>query len=211
MAIFDARGRVDQEYQVLRRANKAWSTLIFPEEKPPTADLRLCGAMLGQLQEEEGQQQGAFISSSHKLWPWRYDEAQQRLSHFNGERRDVYTPATHTARPNSWRYEESTDRGAPEGDYCTVERRLGGLLKILAQTQPEENPPDATTLMEVFQQWGCAWIWEDLRWQGYPHWLRTVIKQVSCIAVTDGSYMPDINRQLCSTAFFFNTPTEVES
>ena len=44
-------------------------------------------------------------------------------------------------RPPRDRYEESMDRGAPEGDYCTVERRLGGRLKILARTQPEENPP----------------------------------------------------------------------
>jgi hypothetical protein len=155
--VFDARGRkVDHKYQVQRRANKAWSTLIFPKEKPTTADLCLWGTMLGWLQEEEGRRLGSFISSSHKLWPWRYHEAQQRLSHFSAGRRDIYTPATHTARPNSWRYAESKNRETPEGDYCTVERRLGGRLRKLARTQPAKNPPDANTLMGVFQQWGCA-------------------------------------------------------
>jgi hypothetical protein len=34
-------------------------------------------------------------------------------------------------------------------------------------------------------------------------WLVPSIQQGDCMAVADGSYMPDIRTDLCSTAFFF--------
>lgn len=60
-----------------------------------------------------------------------------------------------------------------------------------------------TMLREVFDQWGCHWMWKDLRWAGNSDWIRDSIRHGECMVVADGSYKPDLSTELCSTAFFF--------
>ena len=59
------------------------------------------------------------------------------------------------------------------------------------------------SLREVFDRWGNDWIWKDLRLDGGTDWLAESIGAGDCIAIADGSYMPDLLLDLCSTAFYF--------
>ncbi len=49
-------------------------------------------------------------------------------------------------------------------------------------TQPE-------TFMDVIWEWGCTWMWEDMRLTGDDGWLEEAIQDNSLVAVTDHSYM----------------------
>jgi hypothetical protein len=55
----------------------------------------------------------------------------------------------------------------------------------------------------VFQSWGCTWLWEDIQWRGGSDWMLSAIKSGTCIVVADGSYMPTLRTDICSTAFVF--------
>jgi hypothetical protein len=63
--------------------------------------------------------------------------------------------------------------------------------------------PAPESLKDVFRKWSCTWLWDDIKWQGDAYWLRESIRNDQCIVVADGSYMPQIQTDLCSTAFFF--------
>ncbi len=62
--------------------------------------------------------------------------------------------------------------------------------------------PAPESLKDVFRRWSCTWLWDDIKWQGDANLLRESIRNEQCIVVTDGSYMPHIRIDLCSTAFF---------
>ena len=48
------------------------------------------------------------------------------------------------------------------------------------------------------------WLWKDLQWKGDIDWIRAAIAKKTCMVAADGSYMPSIQTDLCSTAFFFD-------
>jgi hypothetical protein len=55
--------------------------------------------------------------------------------------------------------------------------------------------------MDVLQEWGCTWMWEDMRLTGDDSWLEEAIWDNSLVAVTDGSYMQDKFPTMNSCAF----------
>ena len=69
---------------------------------------------------------------------------------------------------------------------------------------PAYSPgPPPIMLQDVFNEWGCTWLWEDLQWKGDETWIPVAIQWQTCILVADGSYMSEVCPDLCSTAFFF--------
>ena len=119
---------------------------------------------------------------------------------------DIYTPSEvprYSNRPNTWTRSCVDQLAVPRGVTCLVSPVALGVWKISSQAHPEQFPPQPETLQDVFHKWGCMWLWKDLRWQGDMDWLVPSIQNSDCTAVTDGSYMPDMRTDLCSTAFFF--------
>ncbi len=55
--------------------------------------------------------------------------------------------------------------------------------------------------MDVLREWGCTWMWEDMRLTGVDGWLEEAIRDNSLVAVTDGSYMQDKYPNMNSCAF----------
>lgn len=73
---------------------------------------------------------------------------------------------------------------------------------IVSHTAP---PPDISqkhnSLWEVLTDWGCCWIWDNLKMVGNDHWVCDAIADNSCTAVADGSYIQEVHLDLCATAF----------
>jgi hypothetical protein len=55
-------------------------------------------------------------------------------------------------------------------------------------------------IWEVLLKWQRMWMWYNLQWVGDNDWLLTEIAEVTCIAVTDGSYMKDLYPNINSAA-----------
>ena len=57
--------------------------------------------------------------------------------------------------------------------------------------------------MDVLQDWDCAWMWDNLTVEGEEDWIVEAIAAGECMAVTDGSYMEDVDSSVCSASFIF--------
>ncbi len=79
---------------------------------------------------------------------------------------------------------------------------MTGVWKIWSKAPKDAVQPMLQSLGDVFDQWGCMWLWESLKWHGHPGWLCESIRQGDCMVVAVGLYMPDIRTDLCSTVFF---------
>ena len=118
---------------------------------------------------------------------------------------DIYTPLDvpwYANRSNCWTWSRVDQPVHLHGDICMVSKVALGVWKIcLAPTLQVDPAPES--LEDVFRKWSCTWLWDDFKWEGDYNWLRESIRNEQCIVVADGSYMPHIWTDLCSTAFFF--------
>jgi hypothetical protein len=105
--------------------------------------------------------------------------------------------------PNCWTRSRVDQAVYLHGDICTVSKVASGVWKICLRAPTLQVAPAPKSLKDVFRKWSCIWLWDDIKWQGDAHWLRESIRNEQCIVVADGSYMPHIRTDLCSTAFFF--------
>jgi hypothetical protein len=207
--VMDARGTaLDRRYLSSRLRGDTWSTHKFPLQQPPRKDLKFWAKALLQLRYvRQGMTLGRYTASGHKAWEWRYVEDEHSLLHFHDNIMDTYSPSDaprYAHRPNFWSITQADQPWRLRGEICTVQPIELGVWKIISQTPPAQLHPPPTTLNEVFHKWGCMWLWRDLQWQGDTDWIRAAIANNTCIVIADGSYMPSIQTNLCSTAFFFD-------
>jgi hypothetical protein len=72
--VFDASGRsVDRKYLARRPSGESWSTLIFPQERPPRRDFTLWQQAVLFLapRGRPDCRLGRMTSKGHKIWEWR--------------------------------------------------------------------------------------------------------------------------------------------
>jgi hypothetical protein len=55
--------------------------------------------------------------------------------------------------------------------------------------------------MEELDEWGCTWMWQDMRLTGDDGWLEDAIRKNTLVAVRDGSYMQALHLNINSCAF----------
>ena len=204
----DARGTVvDKRYLIRRKQSERWSTFNFPLQQPPNKDFRLWERALLQLRHvRRSTPLGLYISEGHKIWDWRYVEAENILLHMHDGIMDIYSPSEvprYVNCPNCWTRSRVDQPIQCRGTICTTQVVALGVWKVSSSTLAFQPDPPPTTLEAVFQEWGCTWLWEDLQWRGEADWLQSAIQNGRCVMVADGSYMPRVRTDLCSTAFFF--------
>jgi hypothetical protein len=181
--IVDASGKaIDQQYLRKRRPNEIWSTLSFPQERPPTRDLKLWQTALAAVAPRGRLQDclGGFIHRGHKIWPWRYDEENAKLYHLKDSVMDVYTPSQiprFTRRPNCWSRSRTNQPNTAQGQICLVKEttRDSAVYNILCHVDGPLEAPPPTTFWEVLLKWESTWMWENLNWTGDDSWIAEAI------------------------------------
>lgn len=206
--IFDARGTtIDKKYLTRRLPEQRWSTYTFPIEVPPDKDFILWRNTLFELAaHRRGRNRiGRFLHQGHKIWDWRYQEDEEKLYHLKGASMDVYTASGvpgFEGRRNCWSRSQWDVPINIRGNLCTVREVSLAVMSVVSHTTP---PPaelvECSTFWEVLNGWGCTWMWEKLQMVGEDNWIQESIADNSCIAVADGSYIREINPELCATAF----------
>jgi hypothetical protein len=119
---------------------------------------------------------------------------------------DIYTPSEvpwYANRPNCWTRSRVDQPVHLHGEICTVLEVALDVWKICSCAPTLQVAPAPESLKDVFRKWSCTWLWDDFKWEGDANWLRESIWNDQCIVVADGSYMPQLQTDLCSTAFFF--------
>ena len=121
---------------------------------------------------------------------------------------DIYTPSLvprYTRRPNCW---TRSRVNVPEEDcstICTMKEVGVAVWTICSYAQTAPAPANPQTFWDVMLDWGYDWLWADLKVVGPTDWLTGAIATGSCIGVTDGSYMWELRKDICSAAFFFES------
>lgn len=87
------------------------------------------------------------------------------------------------------------------GEPCSVQESTGGRVAIVSVASAPEPISLPESFLDVLCEWGNTWMWESLRLLGEDDWLEVVIREGTCIAVTDGSYIREIFGEMCSFAF----------
>ncbi len=50
-------------------------------------------------------------------------------------------------------------------------------------------------------KWEQTWMWNNIQWEGDDNWIADLIRQGTCMAVTDGLYMKTLYPDIHSAAF----------
>ena len=202
--VFDASGRaVDRKYLSPRPSEEAWSTLIFPQERPPRRDFNLWqrAVLLLAPRGRPENSLGRLRVKGHKIWRWRYDLELAELYHTKGALMDTYTPATGQAsRANKWRCTAQDVPRRDVGVICSVREERNGDKSIICFTELPAPPTPPSNFWEVLEKWQRLWLWDNLTWVGDDDWLAAAIADGTCVAVTDGSYMKDLYPNIQSAA-----------
>ncbi len=205
--VMDARGTiVDRRYDQRRLDTDRWSRYRFPLQSPPQKDFRLWRHALRQLRYVRSGLLGAFKEDGHKIWEWRFNAESNSLLRYHEEGMDIYSPSQvprYASRPNCWTRSRVDRPTQVQGVICSVRSIALGVWKIASHAPRDRLDIPPTTLEGIFKKWGCGWLWKDLRWQGNERWLPASIQAQDCVVVADGSFMPHLRKDLCSTAFFF--------
>jgi hypothetical protein len=157
---------------------ECWSRYKFPVQYLPPKDLELWRRAILQIQQALWAPLGRFLLDGHKLWEWRLDEAHNRLQRLHLDGMDVYTPSfapQYANHPSCWTRLRVDQQQMVMGNICLVNLVVPTVWKVCSSTKPARPPPLPRTLKEMFSTWGCAWLWEDLRWRGDPDWLAESI------------------------------------
>ena len=138
-----------------------------------------------------------------KIWKWRLDEEGGRLLHHTDEGMEVYRRVEGRSTRGAAQWEMSNGVQPREncGKLCTVETVAQGKKVIASQVSGAKEQTMPTTILEVLEEWGCAWMWKSLRLVGDDNWLEESIEAGTCVAVTDGSYIREWYPNICSAAF----------
>jgi hypothetical protein len=200
--ILNASGSsLDERYLRRRPQHEQWSTLKFPKEKPSPADWRLWQQALRRLVPEAGLpvRLGKFLHQGYKLWEWRVDMRAGLLFHYRGSGMSVYTPVNETRR--RWRMEEEGCDQVICGVPCSVRSSTQDTVTIRSVASPPDPDDMPESFLDVLREWGSLWMWDSLRLIGDDNWLLEAIRDGTCIAVTDGSYIRELYPDMSSCAF----------
>jgi hypothetical protein len=101
-------------------------------------------------------------------------------------------------------WNDAIDSIAPRGiPLCRLGERTAKGHKVWPNDDDfrelEEEPP--TLFWQVLLKWEQTWMWNNIRWEGDDNWIAQSIRQGTCIAVTDGSYMRTLYPDIHSAAF----------
>jgi hypothetical protein len=105
-----------------------------------------------------------------------------------------------------WLWRSALEAIAPRGrPIQRLNNFTGPSHKIWTIPPPEDQfirleiPP--TYFWEVLQKWGQTWMCDNIQWVGDDNWIAGAIRDRSCIAVTDGSYMSKLYPNAHSAAY----------
>ena len=204
--VLGANGKtIDRRYLSQRLQEEEWSTITFPQERPPRKDFKLWKEALVQARSHRLDRLGRFLDTGHKIWNWRYCEASNSLLHMKESSMDIYFPSTLPGHRRANRYTRQViDAPKTEGGViCTVDEVAMAVVALRSSAEPIRERERPSGFLDVLREWGCTWMWDSLQLVGGEDWLAEAIADESLVAVTDGSYIKELYPNLCSAAFIF--------
>ena len=105
---------------------------------------------------------------------------------------DIYKPSQvrlNATTTNRWTRVRLDMPTITVGQYCTIIEVDPAVITVLSQTDPPPPPLRHNSFLGVLVKWGCTWMWESMVLIEDYDWIEKAIPNLSCVAVTEGSYM----------------------
>ena len=201
--VLNASGRsVDLKYTSERSGGTSWSSIRFPQERPTESDMTLWTAALFRISPMGRAilRMREFSTMGHKRWDWRHDEEKDQLLYqpVEGGPIEVYKQV---GRVNQWHLQDGIQHAGFSGSLCSVKWLSPTTVSFQGSAPPPLQPPQAMTLLDLLAESTDTWTWKNIEITGQGDWLAQAIQENTCMAVTDGSYMPEVTTEACSAAF----------
>ena len=84
-------------------------------------------------------------------------------------------------------------------EYTNVEK----INRLLTEAQELSIAPPESFL-DLLEEWGCTWIWDDMQLTGGTEWLGEAISENCLMEVTDGSFIRELIPAFDRRAWFWN-------
>ena len=154
---------LDKKYMTKQNPEEKWSTLRFPNEKPPNKYFQLWRMTLRQIVPagEIPDRLGLVTHIGYKIWNWKWDLEGRRLIHFKGDVMDVYRPSSLPRMVNvANRWTRTRIGKEPEqgGQVYTIREVDLAVVAVVSNVDPPWEEIMPTKIKEVLKEWGCTWM-----------------------------------------------------
>ena len=187
-------------------ANHRTTGMRFPKEQPTDTDFEIWNHTIRRLTSPTltlSPPLGRFLQTCPEYYTWQTNTAQAYVVRHNKDKSyDVYYPTNqhnHTRRRNYFEYHHTTAHKPPCNLTASViphnnhKVTLHSTCSLKSRTQ-NTTKSFLTKLRKGFQRQ----IWRNSTFDEDGEWITRAIEQGTLLIVHDGSYMPQIDKSLCS-------------
>ena len=142
-----------------------------------------------------------WVNPTARIWRYFYDEDKDEIQVKSDRGLEIYP--RDSGRRRQYRYSHNDDEEQPSGIPATATENDDGTLRI-RDTGPglaERENVTHSTFVEHLNSYGGEWFWNDLRTPDGTDWIAEAMKRGTLTCVTDGSYMQNLNTEVCGAGW----------
>ena len=151
---------------------------------------------------------GNYITKPHARMDWTYDEATNTLCHsnVNGTVYEVYVARVGRMEMQSGQvYEKTGERsGQAPGYYHTSIVSFGEeKYKRHSKVKKFHEPDQPRSFLDTLRSFPNQGMWEGMSVDKDGEWILEALMEGTLEIAHDGSYQPEVTKDVCSTAILF--------
>ncbi len=187
-------------------AKHRYTGMRFSYEQPTTADFNLWTHTIQRLTSPTftlSPPLGKFVRSCPEYRTWQTTTKGSHIVHHTTDKTyDVYYPvrqATHTRSRSHYKFSHTTTKPPPCNLTASVVPQNDHVI-TLHSTSTLKQEPETTreSFLSRLRRGSPTQIWQHSSFDEDGEWIIRAINQGTLIIVHDGSYMPTINKSICS-------------
>ena len=184
--------------KALRKHTPATSTLMWPVERPTSADFGVWVTNMNTITRSDfrlHRQLGDWLMEPQQEPQWRYDLQNKRLFHRSGDTWDTYAPLPHVCtRGQRRRFTEIASNSAlPDGTVPATATVLDtGAVEFSGAGRMAVPKISTVPFEESLHDGDDSWMWAETALETPSHILADGIATNEATLITDGSYYRDL-------------------
>jgi hypothetical protein len=140
---------------------KAWSTLLWPNERPTKSDFNLWRNAMHLIcpSRSRAVTVGQFTTNTHRIWRWAWNERASTLHRRNTDSVTVTEDVFVSGKKPNRIHHSHTQPCGNHNMICSVESTLEGEHYRLTSIEPVYSPNSVpASYLDVSNLWGNTWL-----------------------------------------------------
>ena len=191
------------------RDERSQSNFQFPRERPSGKDFRVWKFFVLSLTSDGQtltQPLGGYVEEPHIPNQWKYDPVRDALLHHDigSGQQYLYTKDAESRQLRSGQAYMRQDTGADAQsftDYAAVVDVSADMVKLHSHTPcPTQEGDPELSFLDVIRSYPNQGMWSNMYVDGDGEWVEEAILGGTLDVAHDGSYQPEVSKEVCSTA-----------